>query len=304
MQGLKAIIREWAQNVADSAPADAIADNTSVPNAWPISWGSAGEQSEGAPYALALQEHYPNQWAARNQRQSKLQPAAASDFTSSLFHAMGSDAEQGFQIFEKYHAFAVWRVPVPDFPAATESDGSHKRVPIQTAMFKRGFLPLAVVLQLRAATEFVVCYPNCACLLHVVQICPMYLHDGAACFWVTTHMMQETEFEGAGIRQPSELREFYDSLAATVPVPPPAGDHPEDSDSDSEGTQASDLEQDEDIPSSEPSTTRASIATVGPGPVAQSSREARIAARAKAADKRKTGTPNAPVRGCATCFST
>lgn len=159
---MTAIVRAWAGEMANEMPAANNSDPEDLPSAWPPEWGTAGEQCEPAPYAGVLLDQQPDQWAAKDQRQVKLAPMVTAEFTSNLFHAVGSDAEQGFIRFEKYHELAVWRVPLPDNVDEEEFDTVYKRVPVETHRFRRGYLPLAVVMQLGALTEFVVRLPLAA----------------------------------------------------------------------------------------------------------------------------------------------
>lgn len=98
-------------------------------------------------------------------------------------------------------------------------------------------------------------------------------------------------FQLAGIRKPAELRSLYDQCASTVPQPPGPSDgavsEPEHDDSDRE-----DDEVDEDLDGAAETGNE----TVHPsaGPPVESARQARIAARAAVAAKRK----RSPIQVC------
>lgn len=281
MQGLTALIKEWAQNVADNVPASDIPDRSTAMKVWPTSWGTTGEQANGAPYASAMSAEPVNNRPAVTQRQTSLlattQPAG--EFVSTVLQSVDSYTEQGFRLFEKGHHLAVWRVPLPDFENNEEPEGDYKRVRIHTAAIKSGCLPVAVALQLKAVTQYVVrrhtlcAHRDCIAVVDVAVV-------------VTAAELQETEFETAGLRKPAELIELCESMSATIPIPPSMSTAEEsDCESDDEAEADEDGDEDLDGPSNEVAGTQAVSAPV------ESARETRIAARAAASATRKRPAP-------------
>lgn len=156
MQVLTALIKEWAQHVAETVPPNEKPDLSSAITVWPTAWGTAGEQSNGAPYASAMTDEPANSRPAAPQRETSLCAETAGEFVSTVLKSVDSYTEEGFRMFEKGHHLAVWRVPLPDFEEAGEDDGQFERVPIHTAAVKSGSLPVAVTLQLKGVTQYVV----------------------------------------------------------------------------------------------------------------------------------------------------
>lgn len=152
MQGLNALIREWAHDVADSVPISEISD---VPDAWHIDWGTAGHHTQGSPFETAMTETPSDFRDPMPQRDTYLQPSTG-EFIHTVMKALDSHTVQGFRLFESSHQFAVWKVPIPDFEEDEEANDGSERVAVQTSSIKRGFLPLAVILQFGAVTEYVV----------------------------------------------------------------------------------------------------------------------------------------------------
>lgn len=156
LQGMTVILREWARQIAEAVPKEDIVDMSIVRETWPEEWGTAGSHTGTAPYTAAMSDQPANDRPCAQQKHSFLTAPPPGEFVSSILQSVDSYTEEGFRSFEKAHNVAVWRVPVPDCADDDDVRYEYERVPFDTSCFQPSGMPVAVFLQLKEISQFVV----------------------------------------------------------------------------------------------------------------------------------------------------